>query len=85
MDGLWKKANEVSEVGYKVHSASMIIELVAERINDNTESGALWAAVEILQRYSESLETLSTELMELDRQSEKIKKKKKDIDIDGRC
>ena len=44
MSSLWAKANEVSEMGYKIHSAAMIVELVAERISDNAESGALWAA-----------------------------------------
>ena len=87
MDGLWEKANEVSEVGYKVHSASMIVELVAERISDNSESGALWAAAEILQHYSDKLDHLAAEIMSINRQSETIepKKKKKKDDLDGRC
>ena len=65
MDGLWEKANRVSEIGYKIHSASMIVELVAEKITDNAESGALWAATEILQQYSEELEELSADIMAL--------------------
>lgn len=65
MDGLWEKANRVSEIGYKIHSAAMIVELVAENITDNAESGALWAATEILQRYSEELEELSADIMAL--------------------
>ena len=87
MDGLWEKANEVSEVGYKVHSASMSVELVAERISDNSESGALWAAAEILQHYSDKLDHLAAEIMSINRQSETIepKKKKKKDDLDGRC
>jgi hypothetical protein len=86
MDGLWEKANEVSEVGYKVHSASMIVELVAERITDNSESGALWAAAEILKHYSDKLDHLAAELMAIHRQSEKVEKKKnKKDDVDGRC
>jgi hypothetical protein len=79
MDGLWEKANKVSEIGYKVHSAAMIVELVAERITDNAESGALWAATEILQEYSERLEFLAGDIMSINRQQEesKIKGKKK--------
>jgi hypothetical protein len=65
MDGLWEKANRVSEIGYKIHSASMIVELVAEKITDNAESGALWAATEILQQYSEELEELAADIMAL--------------------
>ena len=63
MAGLWEKANKVSEMGYKIHSAAMIVELVAERITDNAESGALWAATEILQEYSERLESLAGDIM----------------------
>jgi hypothetical protein len=77
VDGLWEKANKVSEIGYKVHSAAMIVELVAERITDNAESGALWAATEILQEYSERLEFLAGDIMSLNRQlEERIQKLK---------
>lgn len=65
MNGLWEKANRVSEIGYKIHSAAMIVELVAEKVTDNAESGALWAASEILQQYSEELEELAADIMAL--------------------
>jgi hypothetical protein len=76
VNGLWEKANQVSEVGYKIHSAAMIVELVAERITDNAESGALWAAAEILKQYSEQLEELSSDLMSINRNIENKGKKK---------
>ena len=76
MDGLWEKANQVSEVGYKIHSAAMIVELVAERITDNAESGALWAAAEILKQHSDLLEELSSDLMSINRNIENKGKKK---------
>jgi hypothetical protein len=76
MNGLWEKANEVSEVGYKIHSAAMIVELVAERLSDDAESGALWAASEILKQYSDLLEKLSSDLMGINRKIENKGKKK---------
>jgi len=76
-DILWEKANRVSELGYKVHSASMIVELVAEKISSDAESGALWAASEILQEYSERLEDLSSELMQINREQKEQEPKKK--------
>jgi len=76
VDGLWEKANQVSEVGYKIHSAAMIVELVAERITDNAESGALWAAAEILKQYSEQLEKLSSDFMGINRNIKNKGKKK---------
>lgn len=77
MSGLWEKANRVSEIGYKIHSASMIVELVAEKVTDNTESGALWAASEILQQYSEELEELAADIMALQKVEDAPKKGKK--------
>jgi hypothetical protein len=76
-DILWEKANRVSELGYKVHSASMIVELVAEKISSDAESGALWAASEILQEYSERLEDLSNDLMQINREQKEQEPKKK--------
>jgi thiamine biosynthesis lipoprotein ApbE len=81
MNGLWEKANEVSEVGYKVHSAAMVVELIATSITDNAESGAAWAAVDMLENLSDRLDRLASEIMALNRQHEepeiKLKKKKK--------
>jgi hypothetical protein len=55
----------------------MIVELVAERLTDNAESGALWAATEILQEYSERLEFLAGDIMSINRQLEESKTKGK--------
>jgi hypothetical protein len=78
MSDLWEKANEVSTIGYKVHSAAMIVELVADRITDNAESGALWAATDLLQELSDRLELLAGDIMSINRaQKEVITKGKK--------
>ena len=81
MNGLWEKANEVSEVGYKVHSAAMVVELIATSITDNAESGAAWAVVDMLENLSDRLDRLSAEIMAMNRQDEektfKLEKKKK--------
>jgi hypothetical protein len=72
IDGLWEKANEVNEVGYKVHSAAMIVELVAADITDNAQSGALWAALEILLAHSDRLEKISNDIMQINREHEAV-------------
>lgn len=81
MQGLWEKANEVSEVGYKVHSAAMVVELIATSVTDNAESGAAWAVVEMLENLSDKLDRLASEIMAMNRQDEektfKLEKKKK--------
>lgn len=81
MNGLWEKANEVSELGCKVHSAAMVVELVATSVTDNAESGAAWAAVDMLEGLSDRLDRLAAEIMTMNREHEeqeiKSKKKKK--------
>ena len=39
MDGLWEKANEVGEVGYKIHSLSSVAALLGEAMSDDVNSG----------------------------------------------
>ena len=70
-DGLWEKANQVSELGYKVHSASNIVELVAEKIAMDAESGALWAASDLLKDLSDKLENLALDIMQLNKGKKK--------------
>jgi hypothetical protein len=75
MDGLWEKANKVSELGYKVHSASDIVELVAEKISTDVESGALWAAADLLKDLSDKIENIASDIMSINReQEERIRK-----------
>jgi DNA polymerase/3'-5' exonuclease PolX len=71
IDGLWEKANKVSEIGYKLDSLAGIAELVAERLTDNAESGACWTIAEMLREYGERLEKLSEELMQLNKGKKK--------------
>ena len=76
---LWEKANKVSELGYKVHSASDIVELVAEKISSDAESGALWAAADLLKDLSDKIENLALDIMAINReyQEKEIKPKGK--------
>lgn len=67
MSDLWEKANEVSEIGYKIDGIAGIAELVAERLTDNAESGACWTIAEMLRTYGEKLEKLSEEVMAINR------------------
>ena len=99
MNALWEKANKVSELGYKIHSAAMVVEMVAADITDNAQSGAAWCAVDVLTRISDEIEILAAEIMSDNRQQEECirkleaviaknelkKQKKKDMDMDGRC
>jgi phage gp29-like protein len=72
---LWEKANKVSELGYKVHSASDIVELVAERISSDTESGALWAAADLLKDLGDKIEDIASDIMAINRNQEECIRK----------
>lgn len=76
IDGLWDKANKVSEIGYKIDSIAGIAELVAERLTDNAESGACWAVAEMLREYGERLEKLSEDIMVINRIQDELTKPK---------
>jgi hypothetical protein len=98
MSVIWEKTNTVSELGYKIHSAAMVVEMVAADLTDNAQSGAAWCAVDVLTRISDEIEIVASEIMQENRKQEEriqkleaviakyeLKKKKKNIDIDGRC
>jgi aspartate ammonia-lyase len=72
VDGIWEKANQVSEIGYKLDSLAGVAELVAERLIDNAESGACWAVAEMLREYGEKLEKLSQDIMLLNKEQEAV-------------
>lgn len=73
MDGLWEKANQVSEVGYKIHSVASVAALLGESMSDDVNSGVAWALHEMLLRYSDDLDRLAVDLMELNRGDVEIK------------
>ena len=70
MSELCEKANKVSEMGYKVHSAANIVELVAESIADDVNSGALWAAADLLEDLSNRIENLALDIMAIQREQQ---------------
>jgi hypothetical protein len=72
LNGLWEKANEVNEIGYKIDSLAGIAELLAERLTDNAESGACWTIAEMLKMYGEKLEMLSADIMYINRTTQQV-------------
>ena len=77
-DGLWEKANDVGEIGYKLHNLSSVAALLAEALAYDINSGAAWALYDGLVRLSDDLDKKSTEIMQLQKASiEEPKKGKK--------
>jgi len=71
----WELANKIESVGFRIDSIKAIIELVAENVQDNTYSSPLWGCAEMLDVYIQKLEDLSTEAMELHKESKIVAEK----------
>jgi hypothetical protein len=65
----WDLSNRIESICFRIESIKSIVELVAEKVIDNPESSALWGCAEMLEIYSKQLEVLSTDAMELHKES----------------
>lgn len=76
---LWEISNELDVIGYKISSVRNVLELIAERIVDEPESGATWATSEMLEVLEEKLNAVSGKVMQMHRDQEPkpTKEKKK--------
>jgi hypothetical protein len=67
-DKMWEIACNIETLSYKIDSIASIVELVAEKTISEPESGALWAASEILRDLGEKVQTESQNLLDLRRE-----------------
>jgi len=65
---IWELANEIEQISYRLESIKTIIEIIAERNSDNSESGALWGCSDMLQTYIRKLEQLSDDALHFHRE-----------------
>ncbi len=63
----WQLANDIESISFRLNSIKSIIEMVAENINNDHESGALWGCSEMIEVYEEKLEALSEKAMDMHR------------------
>ena len=63
----WDISNDIDVISYKISSVRNVLELIAERIVDEPESGAVWAASEMLETLEEKLMAIGEKAMELHR------------------
>lgn len=89
---LWEVANKIEGLGCRVSNVKDMVEIVATSIQD-PESGALWAVRDHLEILSTKIEEEVQALMDIYRDLKikeaevpaKKSKKKKEVDMDGRC
>ena len=67
-DKMWDIACNIETLSYKIDSIASIVELVAEKTISEPESGALWAASEILRDLGDKVGTESQNLLDLRRE-----------------
>lgn len=98
MSELWDLANKVSEAGYRIDGIKCVAEMLGEAMSDDVNSGVAWTIAEFLDAKGKELEDLSSEIMRVGHEKDELitkyeaiiakyelKKKKKEIDMDGRC
>ena len=75
-DELWTQVNELELLTCKINSCRSIIAICAER-SLGDESGALWAASDILKGIEDEIDVRAAILMQIYRQMKEPKAKKK--------
>lgn len=84
----WKHLNRIEELTFPIDGAASVVKLVAEQVQDNEQSGALWLASDVMNQQAEAiseqvglcmqeLRALITKIESLERALAKAKKAKK--------
>lgn len=71
---IWKVANDIESVSFRIESIKSMIEIIAESISDH-HSNALWGCADSLGIYVEKLEALSNQAMDISRAEKAIAEK----------
>lgn len=62
-DVIWDASNEIQELSCKLHSLSDLLELLAERVSSDPESGSIWLARDTALALSEKFDECSMTLI----------------------
>lgn len=60
---LWDTSNEIQELTCKLHSVADLLEIVAERVSSDPESGAIWLARDTAKDLSDKFDDCALSLM----------------------
>jgi len=74
MNAYWLKGCEIDSIGARVLNAAHIIEIVAERVSIEPESGALWGARDMLEELGIKLELIASDMMHIEEPKKEKKK-----------
>jgi hypothetical protein len=60
---IWDASNEIQELTCKLHSLGDLLEILAERVSSDPESGALWLASDTARSLSDKFDDCAHGLM----------------------
>ena len=79
MSGLWTISCRIEEASYRLSGIKDVVEIIAEKVCSDPESGAIWAVAEMIEAQEEKLRKLSEEIIQAHREAQEkpVKKEKK--------
>ena len=73
---LWELANDLETLANKVDNAVSALDVVAQNIMNNPESGAIWMVVDVLKTHVETIEDCSKKVMKAHRENMPLEQQK---------
>jgi hypothetical protein len=68
---LWDEANEIEKIANQISCLSNVLEMVAEKIPENVESGTLWLCVDVCESINEKLNERIVNLLNMSKKGKK--------------
>ena len=73
VDALWETSNAIDVLNSKLCSVADLLEIIAERVSSDPESGAIWLARDTIKTLSDSYEDCTHEIMAAMREVRQLK------------
>jgi hypothetical protein len=64
---IWQHINKIEELTYPLDGAASVIKMVAEQLQDNDHSSALWLASDIVNQQAEAISAQVVEAMAMNK------------------
>jgi hypothetical protein len=72
-DAIWDTSNTIEELTCKLNSVADLLEILAERVSTDPDSGALWLARDTIKTLSDAYEERTHDLMAAMREVRQLK------------
>ena len=68
---LWDEAGELEKIANQISCLGNVLELVAEKISENVESGTLWLCKDVCDNISQKLDERIVNLLNMSKKEKK--------------